>query len=291
MDTFKICKVLSVSDDKDTDTIKVRFEPDDDKITTLEGLPECFPLLPKQYFIKPKVGEAVLVFTNNPENAYSHRFYIGPLISQPHKLNKDEFDTGVSPLNSSFLGPDVAPSTDPNTEGVYPDDNCVSMMGRGDSDIQINEDDLRLRCGVKISDGGNEKNKKRWKRKNKSDGTVFNRQNPGYLKIKYYRDINQFASTATIVADKINLITHGGQFNNLCDKKDLISEQSMKDIVEKAHKLPYGDILIEFLQILKNAFLEHVHGFPNMPPCVSPGVTQLINYKMDDILCENIQIE
>ena len=90
MDTFKICKVLSVSDDKDTDTIKVRFEPDDDKITTLEGLPECFPLLPKQYFIKPKVGEAVLVFTNNPENAYSHRFYIGPLISQSHKLNKDE---------------------------------------------------------------------------------------------------------------------------------------------------------------------------------------------------------
>lgn len=291
MNTFKICKVLSVSDNRDTDTIKVRFEPEDDKFGSLDQIPECFPLLPKQFFVKPKVGEAVLVFTDNPENAFSHRFYIGPLISQPNKIGDDQFDTAVSFADGMTLDPDIAPSTDPETEGTQPTDDSVSIRGKGDCDIQVNEDDLILRCGVKISNNGNEQDKKWWKRKFTSKKSVFNKQNPAYFKLKYYRNVNDYASTATLVADKINLITHNiGRFN-LTDRQDLITDSVMSQIINEAHKLPYGDVLIEFLEKFVAAFTNHVHPYPGMPPCPDDKVISVTTYPLKDILCENICIE
>lgn len=280
MYTFKICKVFSVSDDTDSGMIKVRFRPEDDKIKTIKELPDCFPLLPKMYHVMPKVGEAVLVFTTELGDGASQRFYLGPIISQAHKINKDNFDSAISNLDGSILGPDVAPSKNPETEGAYPPLESIAVKGRGDCDIEINEDDLRIKCGVKISN------------ENDREHAIFNRKNPAYMKLKYYRNIsNDYSSTATIVADKINLITHNiGRFS-LTDKKDLISDKAMEEIVKKAHQLPYGDILVEYLELLRTAFISHVHPYPGLPPCSTDTVLSVSAYSLPNMLCENIRIE
>ena len=292
MYTFKICKVFSVSDDTDSDLIKVRFRPEDDKISNIEELPDCFPLLPKMFWVKPKVGEAVLVFTIKTDEGGSQRFYIGPLISQTHKMYNDPYDSAISFTNGSIIGPDKAPSTNPDTHGAYPKEESVSLRGRGDCDIEINDDDLRIRCGVKISNNDLEKNKKSWfKKKKQSDDFVFNRKNPAYMKLKYHKNEKDYSSTATIVADKINLITHNSGRFRLTDREDLINDDAMNEIIEKAHQLPYGDILVKFLDILRKAFISHVHPYPGLPPCSTDDVLSVASYPLNDILCEDIKIE
>lgn len=291
MYTFKICKVFSVSDDTDSDLIKVRFRPEDDKIGKVEDLPDCFPLLPKMFWVKPKVGEAVLVFTTKTDDGSSQRYYIGPIISQTHKMHNDPYDTAISYTSGAILGPDIAPSTNPDTHGAYPKEQSVALRGRGDCDVEINDDDLRLRCGVKISNSELDKNTKYWKKKNTSNDSVFNKKNPAYMKLKYHRNEKDYATSATIVADKINLVTHNiGRFN-LTDRDDLISDQTMNEIIEKAHQLPYGDILIEFLEIFRKAFVSHVHPYPGLPPCSTDDVIKTTSYNLKDILSENIRIE
>ena len=111
------------------------------------------------------------------------------------------------------------------------------------------------------------------------------------MKLKYHRNASDYSSTATIVADKINLITHNiGRFN-LTDRDDLISDEAMDEIIEKAHQLPYGDILIDFLEIFRRAFLSHVHPYPGLPPCMADDVVKVSSYSLKDMLSENVRIE
>ena len=75
------------------------------------------------------------------------------------------------------------------------------------------------------------------------------------------------------------------------DRDDLISDDAMKEIIEKAHQLPYGDILIEFLETFRNAFTTHVHPYPGLPPCVTDEVINTTTYNLNDMLCKNVRIE
>ena len=65
----------------------------------------------------------------------------------------------------------------------------------------------------------------------------------------------------------------------------------MAQIINEAHKLPYGDILLEFLEKFVAAFANHVHPYPGMPPCPDDKVISVTTYPLKDILCENICIE
>jgi hypothetical protein len=86
----RICKVLEISDDTDADRVKVRLLPEDSNKTQAE-LDYAFPLLPKMFHVKPKVGEAVLILLSNTNDGNSQRYYIGPIISQDHRLFFDPF--------------------------------------------------------------------------------------------------------------------------------------------------------------------------------------------------------
>ena len=64
----------------------------------------------------------------------------------------------------------------------------------------------------------------------------------------------------------------------------------MDEIIEKAHKLPYGDVLVEFLNLFRDAFLKHTHNFPTMPTCPDPNVVNLSLFDTNEILSKNIRI-
>ena len=281
---LRICKVIDCYDETDGERIKVRLSPEDDKRYDNE-LPYAFPLLPKLLHIKPKVGEFVLVLLTEVSNGYSNRYYIGPLISQPQNMDKD--DSLINVLSSypgSYKTPDVAPSTNVDSHGSFAENDDVAIYGRKKSDIILTDDDVRIRCGSRL------------KEPKVSSGIVYNRTDPAYIHLKHsdsYRGNNgdEYRSTATVVADKINLIGNNSKDDyKINDKKSLITDDEMQNIITNAHKLPYGDVLVDFLKLFVKTFTEHVHPYPGMPPCQTPNYIETSSYKLDKMLSDNVRI-
>ena len=73
--------------------------------------------------------------------------------------------------------------------------------------------------------------------------------------------VTERGTITTIVANKINLITHrdGQPRFNVTNQNDLISEEEMERILNEAHPIPFGDILLEYLRLFKDALFYHVH--------------------------------
>jgi hypothetical protein len=280
----KFCPVVSVYDDTDGERIKVRLTPEDDRRTD-EELPYAFPLLPKMLHIKPKIGELVLVIFPTGDPKQSYRQYIGPIISQPQYMSGDD-----SGLNSMSLYPgaykeaDVAPSTNSDSHGAFAGDDDIAIYGRNKSDIILTNDDVRIRCGSRVKDTTS------------SGNVVFNRTDPAYLHLKHTdskrgNPEDEYRSTATLVADKINLIgTNSKEPFTVTNKDNLITDEEMQKIIDKAHQLPYGDILIEFLDMFRKAFATHVHPYPGMEPCPTDDLLQATTYDLKKILSDTVRI-
>jgi hypothetical protein len=179
---------------------------------------------------------------------------------------------------------------DANTHGAFPEDNDIALVGRADSDIILKDEEVRVRCGVRRTSGV------------ARTEVSFNKADPTYIKLKYnensrqYRDPNtkeeqEYKSTATIVADKINLLSHDSTTPfTLTDRKDLVSDDEMKKILEEAHALPYGDKLIEFLDLFRGEYLAHTHPIANLPPCKPDSYLRLVSYDLKQLLSKSIKI-
>lgn len=258
-----IGRVVSIIDDSDGERIKVRLiaSVTSDISYTDNDLVYAYPVLPKMLFIKPKVGEAVFIFTLD-DNENSQRLYIGPIISQPQFMLKNLYDGGATNL---LRGGKLSPERGIKDEvpGAFAKDDDVAIYGRKNSDIVLSDDDLRIRCGVRLYDNGEIK---------------FNTKNPSFIKLKYYeeplhckdnitKEDVSVHSTATIVGDKISLISTNGNPNvKLNDINESISDESMIKLIEDAHALPYGDKLVEFLVDFIKVFMSHTHNYNNMTP-------------------------
>jgi hypothetical protein len=281
---IKLCQVTDIYDDADGERIKVILRPEDDKVP-YENIPYAFPLLPKLLHIKPKIGELVLVILTEAGNGNSQRYYIGPIISQPQFMEDESYIyRALSLYPGSNKQPDIAPSTNKESDGALAKDNDVAIYGRKKGDIILTDDDVRIRCGARLSDNG------------EKGGIAFNRKDPAYLHLKH-SDYNrgnvdeEYRSTATLVADKINLLSHlSNDVFKTTDREDLISDDEMQKIIEKAHQLPYGDILIQFLKLFVKAFLLHSHPYPGMTPCETIEVNNVKSYDLNKILSENVRI-
>ena len=310
---FEICKVIRADDPAGGDRILARFSGDNDK--TDEQLPWAQPFLPKLLHVKPKSGEVVIMF-NITDGTESERFYIGPIISQ-------QTDTYYSPKESTEIGEargflqgaymtvDQSPENIERTRGALPLDEDITIEGRKNCGLQITDDDIRLKAGVK--------------KLNVSDHTVqFNRDDPAFVKLKYDDSEQDYHSVAYIVADRINLLgsTPGGSLKDyktdtktrykniikgtgLYDKekeityqafqRDLITKNEEKNILSDgnddgdryAYRMVYGEPLIDFLNMFRDAFLNHVHPFPTMTMCKTDEIKNFEDYKLEDNLLSN----
>lgn len=257
---IKYGKVLSVDDNQDSDRIKVRIIPDDNS-KTFDELPYAFPLLPKALHVKPKVNEGVFVFFMVSDDENSQRFYIGPVISQDHRMFFDSYaDGGDSFFRGGKKDFDVAPSTNGDEIGTLPNDNDIVIRGRKNTDIQLTYDDIRIKAGVKVVDESN------------TYKMAFNIKNPSYAKFKYHTKelIDGSKSTATIVADKIAFLSNTSKEHindlSLTDTNDLITDESLNNVIQQAYRLPYGEKLVDFLTRFVDVFLNHTHDFSMLTP-------------------------
>lgn len=285
-------KVTNVLDEHGGGRIQART-PFDSIIEKDIDLPYYIPLLPKMFYVTPKVGEEVLLISMAPGEYNSFNFYIGPLISQEDKLFYEDGDAAIRITETGYIGwgpnPRLKKGVKPT---LYPELDDIAIEGRKDTGIQLKNEEVRIKAGVKVVDEKGPKN---------------NTESPAFISLKYYPkndyDLDGFKSTATIVADKINLIgTHTtdpatkeipvteNKDETARDKDNLISDAAMKELLNKAHQIPYGDKLIEFLDILRTAFAKHVHPFPTMAPCNDENMKAVATYDLNGTLSDNVRI-
>ena len=255
--------VSGTTDEYDAGRIKCIIPSD--KGTAYKNIPYAFPALPKMVHVVPKDGEAVLVLVSNDKQANGQRYYIGPIISQPDKMGHDDFFS-LSPtrfLKGGILKASKSLKNKGNTEGALPKEDEIAILGRKNTDIILSDDDVRIRAGVRLT-------------KPQKRTVELNRDAPAYIKLKHYDPIlkeegvgktGETQSTATIVADKINLISQNGkEYFNTSDVDEGINDKTMQEIFEKAQRLPYGEELCDFLSLLLKMYVAHSHPYPGMPP-------------------------
>lgn len=268
---FRLGIVKSVYDEYDSKRIRVRIIGTDDHIKD-DKLPYAVPLLPKMFQVLPKVGEMVGVFNFNESNAYSQRLYIGPFISQPQFMNLDMYSANAASMfDGAAVFPNQGVSNNADTYGAFAGDDDVAVYGRLNTELFLKPNEVQLRCGVRHSNPQDTKDVR------------FNRDNPAYIAMKYYdtplsTESGETKSIVNVVAQKINLVsTEGTPYFNMVqqdsdnpDGNGLMMDDVMREIIEKSHRLPYGDILIEFLSSLYSVFKAHTHNYHNLPPLIDP---------------------
>lgn len=274
---IRLARVVSVDDEYNGSRIKALLA--EDKFDN--EVPYAYPLLPNLIHIIPKIGEAVLLICSNIKSTNSQRFYIGPIIHQPQFVNMDVYKDAVSLLKNDKNK--ILPSLEknPDTHGAYANKDEVAILGRKDSDLIFSDNDVRLRCGVHLTDNDNKLN------------SVFNKQTPTFVKLKHHDNVlsNNTNTTATIVSENINLIsTVGTPSFSVNDVNESISDEEMNKIIETAHALPYGDILLTFLKLFLKAFKTHTHAYSNLPPIPDVNYVALDDFNLQDILSKNIKI-
>ena len=285
-------RVTNVVDPYGGNRIQVRTEYDN-MIEQDEKLPYYIPFMAQFLQVIPKVGELVLVISMAPGEFEQANFYIGPIISQEDKLFYEESYAAMRTTETGYIGWGPNPRTKRDVKPtLYPNTEDICIKGRKNTGVQLKNNEVRVKAGVKVVDDSGPKN---------------NTETPSFISLKYYPDNDYekdgYKSTATIVADKINLIgTHTkdpatseipvtqSKDPDAEDQDNLISDSAMKELINKAHQIPYGDQLIEFLELFRTAFEKHVHPFPTMTPCKDENMNKVTSYKLKGMLSDNVRI-
>ena len=303
-------KVESISDADDAGRIKVRISGVDNNKKEAD-LVYAFPMLPKHINVTPKKGEGVLIFRMNSNDRIKDRLYLGPIVSQPQFLENADYDLeawqGFSWGGIPGFGP--APVDRKKLKGGYPQKDEIAIQGRKNSDLIFKKDEVLLRAGKFVFQGDNADNSRS---EDEFDKAItpkykFNLRTQGYVQIKYNSQIKvlededtpkEYGSVTNIVSNKINLLTHkeGSPRFNLTNQDNLISDDEMQKILSEAHPLVFGDKLLEFLKLIKNAIVNHNHKYAGLPPhsegsSTAAKVVQDMNeYDLEQILSKNIRI-
>lgn len=282
--------------DRPFDGLRVRVELDGDRPLKANQIPWAFPLLPKTIQTIPKIGEAVLVFYDGtPEG---QRYYIGPIISQPQFMTYAKKDDATSLLVTNDTNPLERISNDPMTNGSFPRIGDVAIIGRGAEDIILRgnnvtkSSEIQLRAGVR-GEPTNSDNP------NMIGNIIFNGVDPAYIQLKRRANLTtkqgQGAnSLINMVANRINIMSNYDDdvAHNLGDDRNMINDEKLDEIMEKLHPVPKGDKLVEFLELMKESLLNHVHQIPGKPQASDHGgfTPKLSTYPIKDILSEYVRI-
>jgi len=306
---IKMGKVVSIQDEYGMGRIRVRVFGNQnvggDNNVLDDDLGYAFPLIPKHLSIIPKVGEMVWVLVIGKTKQRVDRFYFGPVISQLNKLEYDDFDSQSPqrPFTFASRKPDRAVTARDTTNfvipeliGVFPKADEVSIQGRFNTDITQKKNEVVIRAGKFEPSTSNEFK------------IQFNYKTQAFIQIKNdvtYPSVSNPEQTekgtvTNIVANKINLLTHkDGTPTITLDNEMLINDEELNKILTEAHQVPFGDILLEYLKLLKNAIFSHVHNGNGNPATdlASSGNIQAIGAlraKAEDLesrmLSKNIRI-
>lgn len=264
-------EVISLNDPNEGGRIQVRI-PDFDNKTPNNQLPLALPMLPKFFWILPQVGEVVRVFIEDIRYPQRGRHWMGSIISQPHKIGYDGYFSALSTTNVSNINPEPNPSTFPDAFGIYPNVKDVAILGRDNTDVILKEKQVLIRAG-----------------KHEIDNVlVLNKENPAFIQMDFF-SLEDEGTQSTIVnmANKIALITHEG---NPKFKSNTLSKSDIDRIFNEGHPIGRADLMVQAMEIMRKAIIQHIHGYSGLPADKNGIITQLEKIDFSQILQENIRI-
>jgi hypothetical protein len=280
-------EVMSIIDEYNTGQIKVKLGLDGDK--SIDDLPVALPLLPKYINIFPKVGERVTVLManlikGNQSSNTQIRFWIGPWISQPERLNKEDYISSFSDRPDGYNQKLPGLNVNNLSNGVYPTKDYIAIQGRDNADLWFKNREVLIRSGKFVP----------------SKPKEFNKQDPGYIQIRYLtkedndvtNESKTIGSSINVVSNYINLLSHKGKSSGdfvLTNQDSMITNKDQSFINTNTHPIPYGDVLVEFLGIVKDFVATHTHAYHGMVPDPTESVTNLLNFDLNSILNNNVR--
>lgn len=283
---IRFSEVLSVDDDKEGLRIKVKLPYEDADCKYIEDLPYAFPLLPKMLHVNPKVGECVMIILQKTDDTRGNRFFIGPVISQQYMMNKDPYNYSSRSLfeGQQIVKPLPKPSLNPENEGTVPDRDTIAIIGRKNCDLQLLDDEIRIRCGHKKQPDGEPINT-----------LLYNEKDLAYIQMRYekVKDAkgNEINSMINVVADRINLLSHDSPSGfKLGDNKNLINDEQMNRVLNETHPMVYGDELVKFLKELIEIFRMHSHPFSMDPPILTLPQNDTLSKDLNTMLSPSIRL-
>ena len=265
-------EVINIVDPTDGGRIQVKILSLDN-LTANPDLPWCYPLLPKFFHVYPQVGEYVRVFIEDVKYPERSRYWEGPVISQPQKIGFDSIYTALSTTNMGLTNPEPAVSTYPEADGVYPLIDDIAIVGRVNTDVILRINEVQIRAGKH------------------ENGNVLklNTLNPATIDMNFEQVQNNtnYYSNTIIQSDKIAILSHTGdpQF-----KAARLTPQDRTNIFTEGHPIPRGDVLVEALEIIRTALVNHIHGYSNLPADATSVINTLQSIDFTAILQKNIVI-
>ena len=310
---LKYGQVESVDDEYEGLRIKARIAQDGS--TLVNDIPWAFPLLPKTFQSQPKVGEGVIIILADASNKVSDRFYIGPIISQPqyqeeclHRYGRGATLTFFNE-KSSLSNPLESITHNKDTNGAFPEKGDVAVVGRSSQDVILktnkedNTDEVDIRCGIRKYSESGVKDPNGELNGALAGKIIFNKIDPAYIQLKYGNSLVNGQdrlnkpidanSVVNILADRINIISGKDESLNINTKEQdgLIKSSDLKEMMTNLHQVPLGDKLVEFLDLLLNAFLTHCHApYYLMPNYGTFGMEELMNFDTRTLLSEYVRI-
>lgn len=265
-------EVISIDDETDGGRIKVKI-PDLDNRISNEDLVWSYPMQTKFFHVFPKIGEIVRVILEDNSFPQRSRFWEGPIISQPHKVNFDSKLSALSTTNMATVRPDKAPSTFPDADGVFPQKDDIAIVGRVNTDVILRLNEVHIRAGKHEND----------------DILKLNIKNPSHLSMIYESDSesDEYYSNSILMSDKIALISHDGipRF-----KAARLDAKDRKNIFNQGHPLARADVLVEALNLMRKAIINHIHGYNGLPADKYDVITELEKINFDAMIQKNIVI-
>jgi hypothetical protein len=264
-------EVINIADETDGGRIQVRI-PELDNRTANNDLPWCYPLLPKFFHLYPQVGEMVRIFIEDTKFPERSRFWLGSIISQPQKIAYDSKFTALSTTNLGLTQPEKAPSTYPDADGVYMTKDDVGIVGKVNTDVILRLNEVHIRAG-KHENG---------------DVLKLNTKNPATISLIYEPlegTQTEYYSNTIIQSDKIALISHSGNPNF---KAARVTAEDRVRIFEEGHPIARADVLIEALEVIRVALINHIHGYSGLGADKTAVIKKLEELQFEQILQNNI---
>lgn len=249
-----ILRYAVVKDNNDptgTNRIQVASLDDGTRNDTIERTMWVLPGMPQVFKVTPKIGELVYVIFPDGDVETTLAYYIGPLIGIPDQMENAVNAESAKYFKAKDSKEDLASNEiRPESLGCFANRDDVAIYGRKNSEMILGDDFAAIRCGArKPVDGRYE----------------LNTDNPSLILM----DNKQGEAVTTILSEDINLFAVEQspiEPQNEANNPALFQKNDIEKLMKKAHVLPYGDVLVEFLQEFVEVFSKHYHTYPGLPP-------------------------
>ena len=275
------------------------------KKTTAENtteIPWCTPLLPKHIQMLPKKGELVKVIIFDLDSEKTNRTWVGPVISDKTKMGFQSSATSGDIIQTSLLKKRLKNTSEGRKlknggfkvgefTGGFPEKSDIALMSRGNADIVLPNpkfgDGLLNLSGEVIIRAG--------KFKFNTQKLELNTTNPGYIRLKVTDPTSDNPKTRTMVfSDSITLYSYSNEKVGKIYRTPLDPIMGTDDEMVEGHNslspLIRGDVLVEFLDLLKDYVKNHNHPYHKHPATNANSKEQIEKFDLERLLSRGIRI-